>query len=95
MIETETIQLLGRSGKDKVSGFSGVVTSVSFDLYGCICVALSAPVKDGNLGDSHWFDVQRVEYTNDARVMPVPKFSAVAREPENYTHGAADKPLPR
>ena len=95
MIEMETIQLLGSSGKDKVTGFSGVVTSVSFDLYGCICVALAPEVKDGKLGDSHWFDVQRVEYASDDRVMAVPKFASVAREPKKYTHGPADKPSPR
>lgn len=95
MIEKETIQLLGRAGKDKVTGFIGIITSVSFDLYGCICVVLHPPMKDGNVPDGKWYDVQRIECLPDDRVMPVPKFSAMATEPADYTHGAADKPLPR
>lgn len=95
MIEKKTIQLLGRSGKDKVTGFSGVITSVGFDLYGCIQVILSPPTdKEGKIQDGRWFDVNRIECTGD-RVMPVPEFSAMATEPEKYTHGAADKPVPQ
>lgn len=95
MIEKKTIQLLGRCGKDKVTGFVGVITSVGFDLFGCIQVVLSPQVRDGKTEDGRWFDVQRIELTSESRVMPVPAFSAVATEPEKYKHGAADKPIPR
>lgn len=34
----ETLAVLGLPVRDKVTGFDGVITSVSFDLYGCIQV---------------------------------------------------------
>ena len=30
------LELLGQKVEDKVTGFRGVVTTISFDLYGCI-----------------------------------------------------------
>ena len=50
------MELLGFRAEDRVTGFKGVVTSVSFDLYGCIQVALNPGMnKDGKLEDGHWF----------------------------------------
>lgn len=89
----ETIALLGRVASDKVTGFRGVITSASFDLYGCVQVALTppAPADGQELKHGHWFDVNRVQVSAD-RVMPVPDFDAKGDQPENYTHGAAIKP---
>jgi len=93
MIE-ETIQYLGLRGRDKVTGFDGTVSSVCFDLYGCVQLALAPPVdKDGKLPTSHWFDVHRIELSA-VRLMDVPDFKAMARkkdEPKTYEHGPADK----
>ena len=36
MLIKKHLDLLGHKVKDKVSGFQGVVISMSFDLYGCI-----------------------------------------------------------
>lgn len=89
------IELLGKTARDRVTGFSGTVSSVSFDLYGCIQAALTPPLdKDGNLVDGRWFDINRLEVTNENRVMPLPtwegpKFGAT---PQTHTHGPADKP---
>ena len=41
------LDLLGRKVEDKVTGIKGVVTSVSFDLYGCIQAVITTPAKDG------------------------------------------------
>lgn len=30
------IDLLGLKAEDKVTGFKGVITTLSFDLYGCV-----------------------------------------------------------
>jgi len=30
------LEMLGKEGFDVVTGFDGVITSVSFDLYGCV-----------------------------------------------------------
>jgi hypothetical protein len=90
-----TIKLLGMRGKDKVTGFSGMVGSVCFDAYGCVQVALTPPVDaDGKPRDGHWFDVQRIDFSEE-RVMPVPDFEGRAsapKTPQTYDHGPAEKP---
>lgn len=94
MIE-ETIELMGRKGKDKVSGFEGIITSVSFDLYGCVQLALTpiAKPKAEELKHGHWFDVARIEVRDEkSRVMPIPDFKAMATKPQDFGHGASPKP---
>ncbi len=88
------IEMLGKTASDRVTGFRGVVTSVSFDLYGCIQAALNPPLdKDGKLVDGRWFDVNRLEVDQAiARAMPVPAF---AESPATHAHGPAEKPTPR
>jgi hypothetical protein len=96
MIE-QTINLLGLRATDKITGVKGVVTSVCFDLYGCVQAIVSPPAKEnGEIQQGHWFDVNRldVEFTDDFRVMPVPDFAARAATPAGYDHGAAPKPEP-
>lgn len=84
------IDLLGKTAKDRVTGFQGVVSSVSFDLYGCIQVALTPPVdKDGKLVDGRWFDVNRLLVVDESRVMPVPKWG---ESPKKHDYGPAEKP---
>ncbi len=91
---SETIDLLGLRAKDKISGFEGVVSSASFDLYGCVCLAIAPGVlADGKLGDSHWFDVQRLTIFDGTRVMDVPDFASAAVKPKDFKHGAAEKPI--
>jgi len=91
------IDLLGRKAKDRVTGFAGTVTSVSFDLYGCIQVALSPPIdKDGKFQDGRWVDIHRLEMDGGERVMPVPAFASGAPKfgatPTTHSHGPAEKP---
>lgn len=83
------IALLGKTAKDKITGFVGVVASVSFDLYGCVQAVLTPPVdKDGKTRDGHWFDVHRLEVTDQARTMPLPKYAP----PAAFEYGPAEKP---
>jgi len=88
------IDLLGKTVKDKVTGFKGTVSSVSFDLYGCIQAIITPDVnKDGVVRDSHWYDVSRLEVLEkEKRVMAVPEYSNgyVAQGKK----GGAEKPLP-
>lgn len=94
MIE-QTIELLGFKAKDRVSGIEGVITSICFDLYGCVQALLTAPAVDNERkGNDYWYDVQRLEVSSE-RVMSVPDFNAKAATPAEYQHGAADKPCPR
>lgn len=84
-IEQTHINLLGNQVKEKVTGMKGVVTSICFDLYGCIqaCVTPNNPDKA-----SKWFDVTRLEIKK--RVIEVPSYSRgyIAKGRK----GAADKP---
>lgn len=67
--------LLGLRIRDKVTGYEGVVTSVSFDLYGCIQIIINpGQDKDGKLRDQIWLDVARLEVLDTTPVMPVPNY---------------------
>lgn len=86
------IALLGRTATDLVSGFSGVISTMSFDLYGCVQAVVVPPVQtDGTRPDSQWFDVARLKLSTKAPVMPVPDFSRgyIAEGKK----GAAEKPI--
>lgn len=87
-----SLDYLGYKATDKVTGFSGVVTSVCFDLYGCVQAIITPPAVDGkDLQTGSWFDINRLALSGE-RVMPVPDFGDIA--PENYQKGAAHKPIP-
>lgn len=70
------ISKLGLPVKDKVTGFEGIVECVSFDLYGCIQVALRPSILDekGMVKESRWFDISRLEILSDTPVMERPNF---------------------
>jgi len=85
-------EMLGHKGKDKVTGFKGVITSLSFDLYGCVTCILSPPLdKDKKIVDGRWFDVTRIEITSKKPVMDLPDF--VAGYVAQGRKGAAEKPI--
>ena len=70
------LTVLGHEVKDRVTGFTGVATSVCFDLYGCIQVIINPGVQtDGKLGESSWFDIRRVVIVNKTPIMDQPDFS--------------------
>lgn len=74
------MDFMGKECKDKVTGFVGVVECVSFDLYGCVQVALRSKVgKADKKGESMWFDWKRLEVISKKPVMAVPDFN----EPDN------------
>jgi len=81
--------LLGKTGYDLVTGFKGVVTCVSYDLYGCIQVILSPGIdKDGKAQEGRWFDTKRIQIINDQLVMPIPDFRPEVKQ----VIGSAEKP---
>lgn len=89
-IETnDPLQLLGFVMQDRVTSFRGVVTSISFDLYGCIqAVVQPTQATDGAIPEGRWFDIGRLAFVpNYARVMTPPHFTAGDK-------GPAEKPLP-
>jgi hypothetical protein len=71
----EHLELLGKKVEDRVTGFKGVVASVSFDLYGCIQAVVNPGMgKDGKLGEQTWFDIARLKVMSDKPVMAPPDF---------------------
>lgn len=86
------LELLGLKVEDKVTNFSGVITTISFDLYGCIQAIVTPPVdKNGEQKDSKWFDITRLTIFNKTPVMELPNFD------KGYIasgkKGANDKPI--
>lgn len=84
--------VLGYKVEDMVTGFEGVITTVSFDLYGCIQVVVDPGLdKDGKPMDSKWFDIARLKTTSDEPVMKQPDFEIVSQI-SNGEKGPSEKP---
>jgi hypothetical protein len=98
MLVNDCINLLGREAKDKVTGKKGIITTISFDLYGCIQAVMSpVKLKDGDKPSDYigWYDVNRLEVnTKKKRVMIPPPFDQ-KYQVRNEVHGPACKPMPR
>jgi hypothetical protein len=53
---------LGVKAKDKVTGFTGIVTGRAEYLTGCNQYGIAPPAgKDGKIPDTMWFDENRLE----------------------------------
>lgn len=55
--------MLGSTVRDRITGFTGVVTGHVEYLTGCNQALVVPPMRDGKLPESQWFDVQRLEDT--------------------------------
>lgn len=93
--------LLGLKVKDAVTGFKGIVTSVTFDLFGCVQALVHPGLNKESLPkDQCWFDVNRLTVINDKPVMAPPTFTTPATYTSSTEKGGAakprrnDKPLP-
>lgn len=85
------LELLGWSVRDRVSGFTGVVTHVGLDLYGCVMAIVTPPIVTAENGeqkktDGLWHDVARLEKQGTAPVMqPIPmKGDSIVAGPDSY-----------
>lgn len=69
------ISVLGKKVEDVVTGLTGIATSVSFDLYGCVQIGINPGLdKDGNPKAYNWYDVSRLKIIDSKRVMDIPNF---------------------
>lgn len=92
-ISRDHIKLLGWKVTDRVTGFKGIVESISFDLYGCLQAVVRPAVNEKNeVLDGRWFDVNRLVVDGDGPVMPMPEFRLTTRHKD--VTGPADKPIP-
>lgn len=84
---------LGYEATDRVTRFSGVITTVSFDLYGCIQAILTP--KFDSKEESKWFDISRLEISNK-KVMESPDYEYTHTKPAIVAghKGGFDKPIP-
>ena len=76
---------LGQKVRDKITGFTGLVTGKVEYITGCNQVLVCPPVKDdGTLVDSNWFDEQRIDVV-EARPLRM----------DNSKANGPDKPAPK
>jgi hypothetical protein len=88
------ISILGHRVRDRVTGAEGVVTSVTFDLYGCVQAIVNGGLdKDGKPKETFWYDIARLEIIGD-RVMPLPDFINNAETIAAGRKGPEEKPTP-
>jgi hypothetical protein len=74
----EHLRLLGLKAKDKVTGFTGIITCISFDLYGCIQAVITPQMNaDGKKEEGLWHDISRLVVLDRNPVM----------DPPNYEYG--------
>lgn len=91
---------LGFTVKDKITGFEGIVTSVNFDLYGCIQLLVHPGLDEkGKIREAQWFDTARLEILNEEPIMKQPKFNFKKSIPKAekgpaLKPGFASNPLP-
>jgi len=75
---------LGQKVKDRITGFTGMVTGRCEYITGCAQLLVQPPVKaDGDFVESRWLDEDRAEVLKDER------FSLTVKAP------GPDKPAPR
>lgn len=88
----EHLHLLGLKAEDKVTKFVGIITTISFDLYGCIQAIVTPEIDSkGETKDSKWFDITRLTILNPIPVMELPNF--VKGYVSTGKKGASDKPM--
>lgn len=86
----EYMKYLGMKAKDKVTGFTGIVSTIAFDLYGCVQIVITPEAgKDGKLGESHWFDAKRLQLLSTQPIMQPQEFASLVAGAER---GPAEKP---
>lgn len=73
------LNLLGLKVRDKVTGYTGIVTSITYDLYGCIQALVHKPCKDMSkqLSDCFWLDTNRLEIISKTPVMKSPHLTNI------------------
>jgi hypothetical protein len=88
---------LGFRARDHVTRLSGIIDTISFDLYGCVQIVLRPQSSDNKLESGTWLDVSRVGIDTEDIHGKEP-----VMQPPNFEHGdvakgfkgPADKPCP-
>lgn len=86
------MDLIGLKVEDKVSGQKGVVTSIAYDLYGCIQASITPKNSESKREEMFvdtWYDISRLRVLSKKPVMEAPTFE----EEDFEEHGPAIKPM--
>jgi hypothetical protein len=59
---------LGDEARDTLTDFKGIVVALNSNISGCDQIALQPELCDGKFEDSRWFDVERIETIQPAKV---------------------------
>ncbi len=88
-------ELLGQRVRDRVTKMEGIVTSLSFDLYGCIQAIVHPGLEKESqkFADQAWFDVRRLEVVDKEPVMERPEYNFTPEAISAGLKGPAEKPL--
>jgi hypothetical protein len=87
------LTLLGLKVRDRVTGLTGIATSVCFDLYGCIQATVHPGLDTtGRPGEICWYDVARLEVVDNTPVMERPAFDWSPPAVAAGLKGPAEKP---
>lgn len=87
------LDILGHRVTDRVSGYKGVVTSITFDLYGCVQGLVHPGITtDGKIGEQCWFDITRLSVDGSTPVMERPSFDWSPEAVSLGMKGPAEKP---
>lgn len=90
------IGILGHKVSDRVTGLSGVATSVSFDLYGCVQVWVNRGMgKDDRPLDGGWYDIARLEVESRVPAMSAPDYLDAGSPVSQGRKGPEMKGVPR
>lgn len=87
------LDLLGMRVEDRVTGICGIVTSMSFDLYGCIqAIVHPGKDKDNKMMESLWLDVNRLRVLETEPVMERPNFNWTPEALNAGKKGPSERP---
>jgi hypothetical protein len=70
---------LGKKVKDRVTGFAGTVTGRADYINGCHQYCVAAKSQGGKIGDSSWFDEDRLVKASTAKAKTVKRSSGHRR----------------
>jgi len=69
------VNKLGFPAKDILTGMTGVISSISFDINGCIQGWIQPSMKeDKTVPEGKWIDVARLELTSETPVIRSPNY---------------------
>lgn len=62
--------LLGKQGRDKITGFEGIIIAHVRYITGCDQYGLTPPVRDGKVESTQYFDEGRIEVIGEGISAP-------------------------